>query len=200
MQYAFEFYCDGVSGVWRPERQERLFFGVRPDAETADHVGLFAERFIAGFGLKERQLKRECLHISLRHVSDDRRLRTQTVYAAGQAAKAVSISPFEVRLHFIKSFDPAPPSNGRPRKRPLVLLAEADALFDLHRALGAAMQKNGIKTRDGFAPHMTLSFGSKPIAMQAIEPIRLTVNEFVLIHSELGLTRHHTIDRWPLRN
>jgi 2'-5' RNA ligase len=199
VQYAFEFLGDGASSLWRPERQERLFFGVRPDAKSADRVAQFAERFIADLGLKERRLERECLHISLRHVSDDRRLRTQTIYAAGQAAKAVSMSPFEIKLHFIKSFAPAPSSNGRPRKRPLVLLAEADALFDIHRALGAAMKKNGMKTRDGFAPHMTLSFGSKPIAMQAIEPIRLTVDEFVLVHSELGLTRHHTIDRWPLR-
>jgi RNA 2',3'-cyclic 3'-phosphodiesterase len=45
---------------------------------------------------------------------------------------------------------------------------------------------------------MTLSFGSKPISMRAIEPICLVVKEFVLIHSELGLTRHKAIDRWPL--
>jgi RNA 2',3'-cyclic 3'-phosphodiesterase len=43
-----------------------------------------------------------------------------------------------------------------------------------------------------------LSFGSKPISMRAIEPIHLMVKEFVLVHSELGLTRHNTIDRWQL--
>jgi 2'-5' RNA ligase len=197
VQYAFEF-CDGGVGAWRPERSERLFFGVRPSAEMADHLWQFAERFIDDLCLKEKRLKRECLHISLHHVSDDRRLRTRAVYAAGLAANAVSMSSFEVKLRCILGFEPPLSPDGRLRGRPLALLGEGEGLFELHRLLGAAMKKNGLRAGRGFLPHMTLSFGSKPISMRAIEPICMTVKEFVLIHSELGLTRHNTIDRWPL--
>ncbi len=197
MQYAFEF-CDGGVGPWRPERSERLFFGVRPNTEMADRLWQFAERFIDGLSLKERLLKRECLHISLHHVSDDRHLRTRTVYAAGRAANAVSMSSFEVKLRCIFGFGPPLSPGGRLRGRPLALLGEGEGLFELHRLLGAAMKKNGLRAGGGFVPHMTLSFGSEPISMRAIEPICLEVKEFALIHSELGLTRHNTIERWPL--
>jgi RNA 2',3'-cyclic 3'-phosphodiesterase len=197
VQYAFEFY-GGDAGPWRPERSERLFFGVRPSAEMAGHLWQFAERFIDGLSLKERRINRECLHISLHHISDDARLRTQTIYAAGLAAKAVSMSSFEIKLHVALGFEPPPSPDGRSRKRPLVLLGDGERLFELHRRLGAAMRKNGLRARGDFVPHMTLSFGSKPISMRAIEPIHLMAKEFVLVHSELGLARHNTIDRWPL--
>ena len=61
------------------------------------------------------------------------------------------------------------------------------------------MAKNGLRPGIDFKPHMTLLYGEKPMAKQEIEPIRLLVKEFVLIHSERGLTRHNVIDRWPLR-
>ena len=187
-----------AAGPRRPERSERLFFGVRPSAEMADCLWQFAGRFIDGLTLKERRHKRECLHISLHHIADDRRLRTQTIYAAGLAAKAISMSSFEVKLHCILRFESPPSQGGRLRKRPLVLLGEGEGLFELHRLLGAAMKKNGLRATGGFVPHMTLSFGSKAIPMRAIEPIHLMVKEFVLVHSELGLARHNTIDRWTL--
>ena len=34
---------------------------------------------------------------------------------------------------------------GRPRRWPLVLLGEGADLLELHRILGAAMEKNGLK-------------------------------------------------------
>jgi 2'-5' RNA ligase len=176
MQYAFEFRRGGV-GRWRPERSERLFFGVHPTAEMADRLWQFADRFMDDQSLKERRLKRECLHISLHHVSDDRRLRTRTVYAAGLAANAISMSWFEVKLRCIIGFEPPPSPDGRLRRRPLVLLGEGEGLFELHRLLGAALKKNGLRASGGFVPHMTLSFGSKPISMRAIEPMRLVVKE-----------------------
>jgi RNA 2',3'-cyclic 3'-phosphodiesterase len=46
---------------------------------------------------------------------------------------------------------------------------------------------------------MTLFYGSKPVPMQAIKPIRLMFNEFVLVHSELWLTRYNMVGRWPLK-
>jgi 2'-5' RNA ligase len=106
--------------------------------------------------------------------------------------------PFEITFPFVKSFEPAALLNGAWRRMPLVLLGKGDALFELHKILGAALEKNGLKTGEGFTPHMTLFYGSKPIPLQAIEPISFAIKEFTLIHSELGLTRYNIIDRWSL--
>jgi 2'-5' RNA ligase len=62
------------------------------------------------------------------------------------------------------------------------------------------MKKNGLRAAEDFTPHMTLSYGPRAIPMQAIEPIRFAVNEVVLIHSELWLTRYNIIDRWALED
>jgi 2'-5' RNA ligase len=45
---------------------------------------------------------------------------------------------------------------------------------------------------------MTLYYGPQPVPLQAIEPIRFVVREFVLIHSERGLTRYNLLDGWSL--
>jgi 2'-5' RNA ligase len=106
--------------------------------------------------------------------------------------------PFEMTFRFITSFEGAPSINGEPRAQPLVLIGEGDALFELHKVLGVAMKKNGLRAAEHFVPHMTLLYGSKLIPMQAIEPIRFMVAEFALIHSRLSLAQYDLVDRWPL--
>jgi RNA 2',3'-cyclic 3'-phosphodiesterase len=44
--------------------------------------------------------------------------------------------PFEVTFPFITSFERAVPMDNTSRRRPLVLLVEGDALFELHKTLG----------------------------------------------------------------
>ena len=195
MQGMFEFCRDLPV---RPKRPERLFFGLFPDAQTAVHVGRFGARFICKNHLEGTPLKSERLHVSLHHVGDYKRLRANVIYAARQAGKAVSLHPFEVTFRSIKSFEGAPSIDGRPRRRPLVLLGERDALSELHKILGAAMEKNGLRAAGHFTPHMTLLYGSKPIPVQTIEPIRFEVKEFVLVHSKLWLTQYDIVDRWSL--
>jgi 2'-5' RNA ligase len=195
MQGAFEFYEDLPA---RPKRPERLFFGVFPDTETSIRVGRFGEQFIRERCLKGRPLRAERLHVSLHHVGDYKRLQTKFLYAAKQAGTAVSMRRFEVTFRFIESFEGPPPTDARPYRRPLVLLGESDALLELHRVLGAAMERSGLRAAEDFTPHMTMFYGAKPIARQAIEPFRFVVREFALIHSELWRTRYNVIGRWPL--
>ncbi|KXF78507.1 hypothetical protein ATN84_01555 [Paramesorhizobium deserti] len=139
------------------------------------------------------------LHMTLHHLGDFTRLREKFIYAAGLAAKAVSMSPFEITCRRIMSFEGAPPAAGRQRRHPLVLVGESDPLLELHRILGAAMRKNGLRAAENFVPHVTLFYGSKPVPLQPTEPIRFAVNEFALVHSKLWLTEYHVIKRWPLQ-
>jgi 2'-5' RNA ligase len=182
----------------RPPRPERLFFGLFPDAGTSRRIGQFAERLVGDRRLDGTRVKDERLHISLHHVGDYWRLRSKIIYAARLAAKAVSLPPFEVTFRCVTSL-PLPPSrNGRPARAALVLLGEGEALFEIYRSLGAAMEMSGLRPSPRFVPHMTLLYGSGAIPLQAVDPIRFVADELVLVHSERGLTRYHAVDRRPL--
>lgn len=195
MQTAFDF-DQGV--LDRPKFPERLFFGVFPDVETSAHVYRFGQRFICKNHLSESPLKQERLHVSLHHVGDYKRLRTKFVFAASLAGKAVSMRPFEVTFRFIASFAGAPAKKDGSTKRPLVLLGESEALFELHERLGAAIENNGLRAAEEFMPHLTLSYGQQPILAEEVEPIRFVVKEFALIHSKLWLTQYDVLRRWSL--
>ena len=41
-------------------------------------------------------------------------------------------------------------------------------------------------------------YDDRLVAWQAVEPVRWTVREFVLMHSLLGQHRHVPLARWPL--
>ena len=195
MQGTFAFY---EALPPRPRRPERLFFGLFPDAEAALRFSRFGDRFVAENGLPGSRLERERLHVSLHHVGDYARLRTRFVHAACRAAAAVAMAPFDVTFGLISSFDGTAARDGTPRRRPLVLLGESAPLLELHRALGAAMARNGLRPSAGITPHMTLLYGPKPVPRQPIAPIRFTAGELVLVHSRLGLSRYETVGRWPL--
>ena len=109
--------------------------------------------------------------------------------------------PFEVTFRFITSFESAPRAGSRPDRWPLVLLCEDNEVRELYQRLATAMEKHGLEAGavEHFIPHMTLIYGSKRMPLKAIKPIRFVVNEFALIHSELGFTRYNVLDRWPLR-
>jgi 2'-5' RNA ligase len=195
MQGVFDFYQDLPA---RPKRPERLFFALFPDAETSLRIDRFRQSFLRDNRVDGTPLKPERLHLSLRHVGDYRRLRTQPLYAASQAGKAVAMRSFEMTFRSVGSFDEFASIEGAPRGRPLALVGESEALSALHERLGAAMEKHGLKTAPHFAPHVTLVYGSRPIPAQAIEPIRFAVNELVLVHSELRRGRYNKVDGWPL--
>jgi 2'-5' RNA ligase len=196
MQGVFEF-CRTARA--RPARPERLFFGLLPDAVTAGRLRRFREQFVCDRRLDGTWIEAERLHVSLHHVGDFRRLRDKVIYAAQQAGNAVAVPAFEMTFRFIGSFEGRPSMEGRTRRRPLVLLGEGESLADLHKGLGTAMVKGGLRANPYFAPHMTLFYGIEPVPIQAIRPIRAVVDAFVLIHSELGHARHNIVARWPLK-
>ena len=195
MKHMFDFIEDLPK---RPQLLERLFFALLPDDKSAFQLEMLNQQFSCANGIEGARIKSERLHLSLHHVGDHEHVRTKIVYAARQAAKVVSMRPFEVTFRIITSFDGASPIDGRPPNRPLVLLGESEDLFHLHQVLGAAMEKNGLRALAHFTPHMTLSYGPERVPMQGIEPIRFTVNEFVLVHSKRGLAQYDVLDRWVL--
>src|SRR3546814_7838333 len=82
------------------------------------------------------------------------------------------MNPFEMTFRFIETFQGTPSIDGRPPRRPLVLLGDGAPLLEFHKNLGAAMERNGLRPARYFTPHMTLLYGPVPIPAQPIEPIR----------------------------
>jgi 2'-5' RNA ligase len=115
-----------------------------------------------------------------------------------RTAPFVPPAPFVITFWGVATLEPDWPVDLRYHRRPLALLADGDALFELFRLLDSGLRQNGLRAAEKFTPHMTLLYGPNSVPRQAIEPIRLVVKEFVLIHSERGLTRHNIIDRWAL--
>jgi len=193
MQYVFDFFGGRDR---RPQRPERLFFGLMPDREAVNQVAGFRDEYMSANHLHGVGLRPDRFHLSLHHVGDYKRLPTRLIYAAQQAARAVSMGPFEVGFRFLTSFEPAPHKKDR---RPLVLLGEGgEALATLFRSLGIALTRNGLRAAAQFTPHLTLAYGPDAVPLREIEPIRFAAKDFVLIHSRLGLTQYEIIDRWTL--
>ncbi len=110
---------------------------------------------------------------------------------AGAATKA---SPFEV------SFDKAVSFANRPGNNPFTLQGGEGvaALIDFQKALGLQMAGAALKPDKQFLPHITLLYDGQVVPVQAIAPIRWTVDRFVLVQSKLGQTQHIVLQAWDL--
>lgn len=192
MQLVFDF---GDGEPPRGKRCDRLFVGLLPGNEAADRIASF--RQLTFRPEPANKVPRERLHVSVFHVRDDCRLRSKYVFAATRAAQTVTMPPFELRFSRLTSL---PPLNPRRPQWPIVLLGDDPQVHALHRMLAAAMQRFGVKPPPAFLPHLTLAYGQRAVPPRSIDPIHVPVREFVLVHSEVGLTRYNFIDRWPLRS
>jgi 2'-5' RNA ligase len=138
----------------------------------------------------------ERLHITLHHIGDYTGLPPQVVTAISDVAAKVRTDPFEVEFDRVASF------SGKRGNLPLVLrggegLAE---LMKFQRGLGTAITRArvGRPVASQFTPHVTLLYDGIQVEERAVEPIRWTVSEFILVHSLLGQTRHIPLARWSL--
>jgi RNA 2',3'-cyclic 3'-phosphodiesterase len=197
-QFTFEFYRDELRGPWRPTRPERLIFMAFPDSATAIDAVRLARQICSDDSLEDSLLTTDRLHVSLHHIGDYVRLPEKYVFAARQAAETIAVPQFEVTFDRVASFAGRPPVGGKPARRPMVLLGRGGAILELHRLLGDAMRKTGLKTNEHFVPHMTLFYGPKAIIPRFIQPISWIMSDFSLIHSERGLGNYIERGRWLL--
>jgi 2'-5' RNA ligase len=179
-----------------PPVTDRLFFAIFPDPATAADIARQADALRTTHQLGGRPLAPERFHITLHHLGDHAGVRRDIVAMAGEAAEAMTTSPFDVTFDRAASFN-----NGG--NNPFVLQG-GEGLEDLkafQRDLGLAMARAGLgKLVDkSFTPHVTMLYDRRLVAEQPITPIRWTVGGFTLIHSLLGRTEHIPLARWTLR-
>jgi RNA 2',3'-cyclic 3'-phosphodiesterase len=165
-----------------------LFFAAVPDFDTAAKIHRLAGVLQRAHRFRGDLILPERLHVSLLFLG---RWSEWVARRACEAAAGLKMTPFEV------SFDRTASFRSRSGNRPLVLLGDetSDRLKSLGHLLGAAIAEKGMGRRVAreFMPHVTLLYGERPVDEYPVEPIRWTVNEFVLIHSLKG---HRHVARW----
>ncbi|HEY1391872.1 MAG TPA: 2'-5' RNA ligase family protein [Methylibium sp.] len=185
----------GLDGA--PVPTDRLFFALYPDASAAARIAQLAQRLRGELRLRGRPLQTERFHVTLHHLGDYAGLPADVLRCAKQAAAAIAVPPFEIAFDRAMSFD------RKPSNRPFVLQGSGEGLAGVlafQQALGEALKNAGLGrwVAPRFTPHVTLLYDDRRVDEEAIEPIRWTVREFVLVDSLLGRTQHVPLERWPL--
>lgn len=184
----------GLPGFDPPTPTDRLMFLVYPDAGTAERIAREARRLRDHLGLRGQPLLTDRFHITLHHLGEYVGLPNDMVAKGKQAGGALQAAPFEL------TFDRAASFANRPGNNPFTLQG-GEGLQDLivfQRALGLELAKAGAKPDKQFVPHITLLYDGQIVPEQAIEPIRWTVERFVLVQSKLGQTQHIVLRSWDL--
>lgn len=176
---------------------DRLFLATFPNCDTADRLADFAAAQCARHDLRGKPLATDRFHVTLFHLDDSVGLRPDIVEAARAAAARVVAAPFEVVFDQVTSFD------AHREKSPFVLTAEHgnEPLHAFQAELGVRLREAGLGrcVASGFRPHVTLAYDRRVIAPEKVAPIAWRVEEFVLVHSLLGQTRHIPLTHWALK-
>ncbi len=178
-------------------RPEATYFALRPDASAGQAMLDLAQWYRSRCGLTGRPYDIGRLHVSLFPAVSRRGWRKDDATAAMRAAVRVRAAPFPVAFERICTFA------GRD-ERPVVLCCNHGAaeLSALRDALRGELSKEGLWSgAAGFQPHVTLLWDRRGIQEACLrEPVRWTVESFVLIRSLIGQGRQLDLGRWPLRD
>ena len=182
---------------------DRLFFALFPSKEAIPHIFKTSQQLRDEHGLTGKSLSNDRLHVTLHHVGDYAGgLPDGLVEAALSVDATIALTAFDV------TFDRAMSFAGSPKNKPLVLRGnerQDGGLADLmgfQKEFYLAMCRAGLqgpRVNAKFAPHVTLMYDEHAVPEQAVEPIRWTAHDFVLVHSLIGQTKHIHLGRWPIR-
>jgi 2'-5' RNA ligase len=167
---------------------------LRPDPLTRIALEEHAAQLCTNLGLRGARLSADHFHVSLHCLAYDIDLRHDLIKAMHEVAAKFTASAFAVTFDRVMRFES---SNA-------VVLTESSENFPLHqfhRELGLILLRAGLGRYvvEKFKPHLTLLYDTQPVPEQTIAPVRWTVDEFVLIDSLVGQTRHIKRGHWPLR-
>lgn len=172
---------------------DRLFFAIPLPPETAEQIARLGSHLRHQHGLRGDIVDQQRLHITLHHFDDYNGLPPGIVSMAKTAASGLKVAPFDVVFDRAVSFK---------NSHAFVLRGgnELTALLSFRQALSVEMIKTGLRdfAKSPFTPHVTLQYDDRLVDEHAIEPVRWTVNEFVLVHSLIGKHEHRHLARWPL--
>jgi RNA 2',3'-cyclic 3'-phosphodiesterase len=168
--------------------RHRLFLAVLPPAAVRARIGALQREL----GLA-RPLAEDRLHATLLCSPLYDALPEGLADETAEAAASVRMPPFRV------IFDRAQATGSHAELQPSEPLA---ALGMFRERIGFIMRGAGIEfgIDRRFRPHITLSYNCPARFTQQLndDPLSWRVEEFVLIHSHVGLTKHVELGRWRL--
>ncbi|MBK6706835.1 MAG: 2'-5' RNA ligase family protein [Sphingomonadales bacterium] len=167
--------------------RHRLFFGIKPPRIVADDMAALPSR--AGWDRRSNRADR--LHMTLALTPDFSDMPQNAIDALCAIGNAVAAEPFRL------VFDRAVATHNR------VILLASERLPQAERfqqQLVHAIASAGLPRRKNvrFNPHITLSYQHGAPFDRPIDPYSWQVEEFVLIHSHVGLTLHDLAGQWTL--
>jgi 2'-5' RNA ligase len=176
-------------------RSDALFFALLPDASAASRMAEIGRQQRLKHRLTGKLLAPEQLHMPLvglrADLGADAGLPSGLVDLAMQAAAAIVMPSFDVVLDRVRSL---------PCLR-LVLCGDegVSGAAVLQVMIQIAMHEVGIDAVGRpHMPHVTVLDGWRGSVDEAVEPVRWTATEFVLLHSLRGRHESIVLGRWRL--
>lgn len=171
---------------------DRLFFAVRPDAETVEAICSARGKLCEKAGLSGPEVPPEQLHVTLWRVGDYVVPPTaEEIDGILRQAGTIELPPFRVSFRCAKSLG-----------RGALVLCGGRGNADLEKLsirLRDALTPPGAERRRAFLPQMTLMRSETILPERRIRAIVWTVREIVLVHSLLGRATHRLVGCLPLR-
>jgi 2'-5' RNA ligase len=175
-----------------------VYFAFKPDRDAADHAVSIGNRLCAKHGLLG-EVSPAVLHVTICPIGYIPELPNDRIDVActiaEQLAEQLVAKPFEFIFDRVRTYP-----NGQEKLPLVAFAANGVPRADLFRhALVADLRRAGFSFRRKLPdPHMTLFYDRRTVAEEAIDPIRWTVRELVLVHSIYGQGRHVLLGQWPL--
>jgi 2'-5' RNA ligase len=178
-------------------RSDALFFALLPDASAASRMAEIGRQQRLKHRLTGKLLASERLHMPLvglrADLGADAGLPSGLVDLAMQAAAAIVMPSFDVVLDRVRNLPGL--------RRPLVLCGDegVSGAAVLQVMIQIAMHELGIDAVGRpHMPHVTVLDGWRGSVDEAVEPVRWTATEFVLLHSLRGRRAPAVLARWAL--
>lgn len=163
----------------------RAFFALQPSPDACREID--RRSLMCGSG---HRVLSEHLHLTLAITEDHHTPPQAQMDRMRRIAGELWLTPFELILDRL---------TGSETSLALCPSEKPTQLRFLQRQLQKGLALCGIR-RAGwrFSPHVTLLYRNGAPFSQPIAPISWRVDELVLVHSHVGLTRHDVAGRWPL--
>jgi 2'-5' RNA ligase len=175
----------------------RLFFAVRPPAAVGVAVEQVAAGMRAGGLLRGHWIRAAKYHVTTLFLGSYAFVPDDLVERAKSAADAIAFAPFDITLDRVSSFP------GR-RQSPCILCCSQDSAEAL-RALWAQLRIEAsaagmaLPEEETFTPHLTIAYANRALPEAIpIEPLRWRVEQFFLLHSDVGDAAHRPLGSWRL--
>ena len=166
----------------------RLLYALKPTLRIARQTDHFADTL----GMSGHRVRPEHQHVTLAITADHPVYPYEAIKALQRARSGVRAEPFDLPLDRL-SF-----SNRSAALRPS---RKIPPLHALQREIVAAMGGQGIGLRPdwSFRPHQTLFYREGRPETRRVDGFTWRVEQFLLLCSHVGRTRHEILGTWPLK-